>query len=204
MNFDRLAQLVSPVITVLDIGANRGDWHNQARLRWLNSRFTLIEANEECRPFLQATGAEHYIAVLSDKEKEVTFYTRRNSPACTGASLYRENTPFYEGDNAIENKVMATTLDRLVNNRTFDIIKIDCQGAELDILKGGIQTLSRATAVLLEVSLVEYNSGSPKKNEVFDFMLTHGFKFKEILGDITHPLNPNLTIQQDILFTRED
>lgn len=203
MNFDRLAQLISPR-TILDIGANKGDWHNQARLRWLDSKFFCIEGNAECEEELQKTGVEYKIAILSDREKEVTFYTRRGSPSCTGASLYRENTPFYEGDNAIENKVNAITLDSIASDRIWDLIKIDTQGAEIDILKGGLKALQKAKWVLMEVSLCEYNEGAPMKDDVYSFMQSKGFKELEQMGNITHPLDPNKIIQQDILFSHED
>lgn len=203
MNFDRLAELISPR-TILDIGANLGHWHNEARLRWPNSKFFCIEGNPECMESLQQTGVEHRIVLLSDAQKEVTFYTRRGSPACTGASLYRENTPFYEGDNAIENKAWAVTLDSVVGDRSWDLVKLDTQGAELDILHGGLKTLQKAKWVLMEVSLCEYNFGAPLKDDVYAFMASKGFKELEVMGDITHPLDPKKIIQQDVLFIHED
>lgn len=203
MNFDRLAQLISPK-TILDLGCNRGNWHNEARLRWPDSRFYLVDGNEECRADIQKTGAEYSIAILSDREKEVVFYTRKNAPGCTGASLYRENTPFYEGENAVENKLQATTLDKLVGGRGFELIKADLQSGEIDCFKGGTLTLSKAKWVVMEVSLSDYNEGAPQADEVYEFMRKRDFYAKESLGDITHPLDPTKVIQQDILFTREN
>lgn len=199
MNFDLLAELAQPR-TILDLGANQGHWHNQARLRWPNSKFTLVDGNKECLDDMRRTGAEHYIALLSSEPKELSFFTRKGSPACTGASIYRENTPFYEGDNAVENKVMATTLDIMFPDREFDLIKLDLQGAELDALAGGKRLVSKCKWIVMEFPVVEYNKGAPDAQQVTDFLLAIGFVPMCFLGNITHPLDPKLVIQMDVLF----
>ena len=56
-----------------------------------------------------------------------------------------------------------------------DLIKIDVQGAELDILRGGKECLANAKDVILEAQHVDYNIGAPKFEEVIDFMKENGF-----------------------------
>ena len=82
------------------------------------------------------------------------------------------------------------------------MIKIDVQGSELDIINGGIQLIKNSKMVILEVSLVEYNEGSPTKEKVYEKMFELGFKDVENLGTINHPLTYEL-IQQDVLFINE-
>lgn len=206
MDFDKLSSKITPDL-VFDVGCFKGGWHNEARLRWPNAHFILVDANPANLEAMQATGAEHYIAVLSDREKEVTFYTRRDDQSgCTGDSCFKERTPWY--DDPIETKVMATTLDDLISRRGRGplptgsvLIKIDAQGSELDILKGGDFALGMTSAVVLEVSLEEYNSGSPLFNEADAYMREAGFKLLCELGDITHPIHGHI-IQRDVLYVR--
>ena len=40
---------------------------------------------------------------------------------------------------------------------TFDLIKLDTQGSEIDILNGGSHMIKNTTAIIVEVSHVEYN-----------------------------------------------
>ena len=68
-------------------------------------------------------------------------------------------------------------LDTLVQHMHFiDYIKIDVQGAELLVLGGASETLTKATFVQLEVSVVEYNQGGPCwLVEMDDVLRKHGF-----------------------------
>jgi FkbM family methyltransferase len=200
MSLQTVAQHITP-FSVLDIGANRGHWTAEAKQLWPNAYFMLIEGNLECDPILSATGLSYRIALLSDTEKEVTFYTRLNAPACTGASYYRETTQFYEGDNAIPHTRQTDTLDRLFPDDTFDLIKIDVQGAELDVLKGGTNLVSRAKALLLECAVSNYNDGAPTVVQILDYCRTIGFKRNVHIEDIPHPVTRQI-VQQDILFLR--
>lgn len=200
MNFDLIKKHINPT-SCLDIGAHLGHWHNEARLHWPNAYFMLVEGNPACAEQLAMTGASTRIALLSDEEKDVEFFTRVDAPTCTGASYHRERTDFYEGDKAVATKLRTQRLDDLVDGQPFQLIKIDTQGSELEILRGGYATLAAAQAVIMEVSLEEYNQGAPSATEVIDFMARNGFKVTEQLGDIIHPLKRHV-IQQDILFTR--
>lgn len=200
MNFDLIKKHVNPA-TILDVGANVGHWHNEARLHWLNAFFFLIEGNPACAAQLIQTGAAVRIALLSDTEKEVDFFTRTDAPTCTGASYYRENTTFYGDDKATAQNLRTHRLDDVVGGREFDLIKLDTQGSELDILRGAPNTLSAAKAVIMEVSLTNYNEGAPQMAETVMFMEAHGFHLAENLGDIIHPIDRNV-IQRDCLFLR--
>lgn len=57
-----------------------------------------------------------------------------------------------------------------------DLIKIDAQGAELDILNGALQCLSHANDVILEAQTVNYNEGAPQADTVTAFMKDAGFR----------------------------
>jgi len=67
-------------------------------------------------------------------------------------------------------KVQADTLDNICKEIGFepDFIKIDVEGAELDVLKGAKTTLANVNALMVEVSR--------NNNEVFNFLSESGFK----------------------------
>jgi FkbM family methyltransferase len=202
MNFDLLASKITPR-HVIDIGANKGHWHNQARLRWPNSHFILIEGNPECEDELRSTGAETYIAMLSDSFRVVQFYRRKGAPGCTGCSVYRENTEFYNDASIEPIDAIAGTLDSLLDDRELEnlLIKMDVQGSELDVLRGAPKTLCKTKALVLEVSFSNYNQGAPLIDEVEKHVFDSGFKYECPLGDICHPITREI-IQQDRLYVR--
>jgi FkbM family methyltransferase len=185
--------------SILDIGANVGQFYNEIKNIFPNSYYYLVEGSESCEVVLETFNVDYSICLLSDTEKEVDFYIRKNEPRCTGNSIYRENTSFYDDDQIIVEKKQTKTLSNLLNNQTFDLIKIDVQGSEIDIINGGLDIIKKAKGILMEVSLMEYNQNAPTKEFVYEYMDNLGFKPVELIGNINHPLTYEL-IQQDILF----
>lgn len=168
---------------ILDIGANDGFWYLQNKNKYPMCDFTLVEANAYNEPKLKSLGVEYYIACLSDSEKEVTFYTTKNNLTSTGASYYKENSHYFSEDNLEIIKMKTTTLDNLFKDRKFDIIKIDVQGSELDIIKGGIKIFKESKKIIIELPVdgIEYNTGAPKRQEYFHIMKELGFiKYEKI------------------------
>jgi FkbM family methyltransferase len=201
MSLEKIKNYFTPN-SILDIGANVGQFYNEIKEIFPNSYYYLIEGNEICEIVLQSLGVDYSISLLSDKIKEVKFYTRTNEVRCTGNSIYREKTPFFNDDEiTIKNKT-TTTLEVLIKDKQFDLIKIDVQGSELDIINGGLEIIKKSKGVLMEVSLIEYNENAPTKDFVYDFMDKLNFYPAEIIGDINHPITYQL-IQQDILFIKK-
>ena len=81
-------------------------------------------------------------------------------------------------------------------------LKLDVQGAELEVLEGGQETLSKAELVQLEVPFVPYNEGAPTLFEVFDYMRERDFVPFDISG-FARPNGIDLA-QADFLFTRTE
>jgi len=202
MNYELLKQHINPEPKrILDIGAHRGDFTYHCTVQFPNVYCFLIEAEDFHEYMLK--GRDYKIAYLSDKSEEKVFYKSKYMTGNSGDSFYRENTDYYRDDSVIMETVQTTTLDEIfVNGETFDLIKIDTQGSELDILKGGSNLIKSAYAFLLEVSILDYNIGSPKKDEVVAYMSNLGFNTQVILSEIKSDHFNGETIQQDILFLK--
>jgi FkbM family methyltransferase len=193
--------------SILDIGANVGDWSKQAKEVWPDAEIFMVEGNPECELALAETGFPFAITLLSDKKKEVEFYQRKCGGTSTGDSLYRENTDWYNDENISISNAQAISLDDLFVNRSgeFDIIKIDCQGSEVDILKGATTFTPFTKAIIMEIPVDSehppYNIGAPTRKEVLEYMESIGFKLEKVLESIVHPIH-RYEIQQDVLFVR--
>jgi hypothetical protein len=95
-------------------------------------------------------------------------------------------------------------LDDLLDVRKvsgFNMIKLDVQGAELDVLRGGPRTLAAAEVILMETSSMNYNEGAPTFAEVIRFMDINGFTPVD-LYDPQRDMTGNL-IQIDVVFLRK-
>lgn len=65
---------------------------------------------------------------------------------------------------------------------TIDLLKVDVQGAELDVLRGAGSRLSEPLALALEVDFVEVYKAAPLFPEVLDFVQRHGFEFHHFIA----------------------
>jgi FkbM family methyltransferase len=185
------------ISTVYDIGANKGRWSRDMKRVLTRSNFFLFEANESHRKKLVSRGFPFFICVLGSKEETRRFY----SIGGTGDSLYLEKTSHYEEANSRE--VKTRTLKAIVQENKLpapSFIKLDVQGAELDILTGSDGLLEQCHAIYMECPVLEYNAGAPSFDDYIQFMLDRGYVPTQVLEQ--HLINGALT-QFDILFIRK-
>ena len=192
--------------TILDIGAHTGQFHSWSKRVWPDVGVFMIEANPLHESHLDKlammNGDKYLIAALGDEEREVTFYTRSDKPHTEGNSYYKEHNYWDIPQLVQETKVTLQKLDNLFeNDAVFDIIKVDTQGSEIDILKGGKDLVSKAQAIILEVSFIEYNEGAPTAEETIDYMNEIGFEERMSLGE---HYDGETIVQKDLLFTNKE
>ena len=169
--------------SILDIGAHHGEFSKFCKSLWKDVDLFMIEGNDECDSILDNVPFDHCIVLLSDTNKEVTLYLNPNNLDCTGTSYYKERTRHYK--NSIEIKKNTYTLDEVVEDidKKYDIIKIDTQGSELDIIKGGLKTVQNCSYLIMEVPTLQYNEGSPLFDEIIEYMNNIGFSDYEIIEE---------------------
>lgn len=194
--------------TVVDGGACMGDWTRLFRSVFPDATVLMIEA-QECH----AEALRHVCEQQAPKVKlahsligppglnKAAFVVLDDAAGGTGSSVLPENS------NVPRHVVIlpVTTLDALVEQQGLsapDFIKLDVQGFELEVLKGAAAALTAAEFVLLEVSLWQYNQGSPLLAEVIGWMDQHGFRAYEIF-DISRR-GDGVLVQVDVLFVRKD
>lgn len=205
LTYDFLVQ--NNIKTLLDIGANIGHFSRTMRHNIPNLDVFMIEANPFCENMLRSTGIPYEIACLSDLEKQVDLFMNRKNMICTGVSYYQEQTMHYADNDYI--KTDTKILDKVIFNKfghqkSFEFIKMDTQGSELDIIRGGLNTIANTKHIQIETSLIEYNKGSPLKESVVQFMKDLGFKQNVMVEVHYQNQNPetNIIIQEDWIFSR--
>lgn len=170
---------------IYDIGACVLHWARHAKNIWKKAEIITFEAMDETKFLYEQAGLKHFNGVLSDTDnKEVDFY--QNLEWFGGNSYYRENEALNSFAAQIFNdthivKKKTHRLDTVVKQNNFplpDLIKIDVQGAELDVLKGATDCLSHCKHIIIELQHNEYNKGAPHYTHVVEYLATLGFKLQ--------------------------
>lgn len=191
--------------TVIDVGAAYGSFDLQCYKVFPDTKYILVEPLEEYKPFLEVVtrsipNAEFILAAAAAEPGETTINVH---PDLVGSSLYLEDED--SNINGVPRTVPAVTLDCLAKDSRLKapfLIKIDVQGAELDVLLGAEETLRDAEYIILEVSLLEFFNGGPQFYDVVTFMKSRGFVAYDICGLQYRPLD-NALSQVDMAFVKE-
>ena len=167
--------------TIIDIGAFKGKFTRWARREFPAARAIMLEANAEWEPDLRAMqerlgeGVEYRVCLLGDRRRDAVRFYRGG----TGSSIYREMTSV----RMEEVDLPMTTLDDALaplHPEGPSLLKIDVQGAEIDVLSGGLKTLESVEFVFSECSVLEYNKGGAQLAQMIAWMEEHGFVLYDI------------------------
>lgn len=199
---DSFKERVGGVSSLLDIGAAHGHFSRQFLELWPEAKVTAIECNPLDNYYLDKEDWDVKYVCLGDKPCKKVFYTSKEDQVGGGSSFYLENTKAF--DERIEKEMDIVTLDSL-NLEPHEFIKLDTQGSEVDIFKGGEKTISQAKYLLIEMSLLEYNEGGCLIDDVMEQTRKLGFRLWATLG----PHNgahwyKGQQLQLDGLFVKED
>jgi FkbM family methyltransferase len=188
---------------ILDIGACVGDWAMMASRAYPEAHMVLIDGNPENGPALQhavqqiGPRARHRVLLLGPTPREEVPFSLM---AGGGSSVLMELT-------TIERRTIRVpmgTLDELFADEPLDaplLLKLDVQGFELEVLRGGLAVLERAEVVILEIALLPYNQGAPLFAEVVAFMEQAGLVVYDFCGQWRRQTDHTL-FQTDVVFVR--
>lgn len=190
--------------TVIDVGVEKGS--PELYDAFPNSYFLLIEPLKEfelkMKSILTEVRGTYLVAAAGAQSKQVTFNVHKNHLA--GSSLYKETMGPEE--DGYEITVPMIRIDDIIKEREIIgpyLLKVDVQGAELDVLEGFQEGLRETEVVVLEVSMFQFLKGAPQFHEVIFFMKNHGFVAYDIILLSNRPLDDALG-QIDVVFVKEN
>jgi FkbM family methyltransferase len=158
---------------IYDIGSCVLHWTNHAKRIWPNAEIILFDANPHCT-FLYSD-YKYYSGILSNVSNTTTkFYLNEFSPG--GASYYREIGAAVSSQLYPKNRyynIVSMTLDDVAEKYNFpkpDLVKMDVQGAERDILQGGIKTMVNTKYLIMELPKqnIQYNENAPTAEQTVE------------------------------------
>jgi FkbM family methyltransferase len=162
------------VTSLLDVGANHGNFSKEFRDRYRPAEIVCLEPAPAHIDHLRSLGFEVHPVGASNVNEKRKFHVNKHSTGSTGNSFYLEQTVHFGEVEEIE--VDVVTLDSHFLGRTFDFIKIDTQGSEYDIVVGGQDLIKRCKYLLIEVPFFPFNRGAKLAHEVIPLISSLGLK----------------------------
>ncbi len=194
------------VNSVIDVGAAHGDWSVTCSTVLPNAKFLLLEPLIEYQQQLENSvqripHAEYHVVGVN---REPGTRCIRVHPDLVGSSFYLEAE---DSDvNGHPRSVPVDTLDSICGTHNLKppyLIKIDVQGAELDVLAGGGGVLGNSEFVIIEYSYFNFYDNETTIIDVIESMNESGFALYDIFGLSYRPLDGALA-QSDLCFVRTD
>ncbi len=198
-----------PIRTVLDIGANVGQFASQIRevfpeafiysfepLRDAHrSLVSEMRGDKRFRAFNFALGAENSRVIIhrSGSSASSSLRPMLDTHVAVWPSTAETGTE----------EVEVRQLDSLDLELAPDLlVKIDVQGFEDKVIEGGLKTLSTADFVIAEVSFIPLYEGQPLFEQIYELLSAIGFAYRGNLSQLTDPRDDR-PLQADAFFVRE-
>lgn len=200
------------VDTVLDVGANIGQFASELREAGFNRRIISFEPLSSAHSELEAKAATdpswfiHPRTALGDHDGTVAINVSGNSVSSSILNMKPAHsdaarTSGYVGTDTAPLCRLDSVVPAYLTAGSRVFLKVDTQGFEWQVLDGAQELLSRVVGVLLEVSLVELYDGQKLWKPILDRMLASGFEIWSIDRGFTDPRDGR-TLQCDIVFVR--
>jgi protein O-GlcNAc transferase len=187
-------------LRVLDIGARDDPEHPPRHAELVDAgtaRVIGFQPNEaECAALNRKYGPPHqFLPQVVGRGGPATFHRTNWSGT---SSLYRPNTPLIELFTGLADymtvlqliPVDTTRLDDVPAAAAVDYIKIDAQGAELDVFGGARSAVGTALMIQTAVSFVELHQGQPLFAEVDAWLRQRGFWFHTFVDTVSLTFKP--------------
>ena len=158
----------------IDVGASKGDILDLIIKSSPKGQHIAIEPIPIFYNFLQhyykSKNVQVINAIALDFEGTAPFYFQTNEPAISGFSKVNKNI------NSVRNlHLPVIKLDSIVaNDLSYDLIKIDCIGSELSIIKGAVLVLMRNKPLII-FDFIGAHFNNEKADELYELLSVIGY-----------------------------
>ena len=211
---DKLEWIKSQNIkTVLDIGANVGQFAKEIREILPDAQIYSFEPLKECfNKLSQGSSLGKFGAfnfALGDKEETKEINKSSYTPSSSLLPMTNTHkTLFPHTKKHSQEKIEIKRLDDVAKDLNLDpsadgeiLIKVDVQGFEDKVIAGGVETFKKAKVVLIENSFVELYESQPLFDDIYMKLKELGFEYRGALQQKIAK-NTGQIISEDSMFIR--
>ncbi len=170
--------------TVLDIGSHKGAYlyfmrekaGSSGKVLGFEPQSNLFQYLQKIKSLFHWDNVELNHLALSDSEGSVTLFIpggKKGKSSSPGASIFKD---FGESEFTLQEEVRTQTLDAFCAEKNIrpNFLKVDVEGNELRVFRGGIDTLKTCKPSIL-VEIEERHVGKEQVLETFEFLHSLGY-----------------------------
>lgn len=193
---------------VIDVGVHEGTpWLYRS---FPDAHFVLVDPQAECEAAVKAgvspKSFDFRAVALGAAQGKAMLNVPETEPGKGGAmaSLMERTDKLADSFTQVTTReVPVITLDDLAADLPGRIgLKIDTEGFELDVLRGGSATLKRCDFVILEMSVTHRFKGVAPPSTAIAELAKAGLQFRDVLAVAAHAGKKAQPRHMDVLFTR--
>ncbi|MGA2030499.1 MAG: FkbM family methyltransferase [Verrucomicrobiota bacterium] len=175
-----------PIKTVFDVGANVGKMSRLYRRIFPEAMIYSIEPVPACYEILSSWAetqngqVKTFNLAMGQESGQTCMWW--NQVHLGGSSLVKSR---FQSKNGAEIQIQIETLDRLaakLDLRDEILVKIDTEGYDLEVIRGGSELLRRASVVIVEIILVEAPGETPHFGQFMNVLGDMGYMFRGCIG----------------------
>lgn len=196
--------------TVLDVGANTGQFATMIRKILPRATIYSFEPladvfSELCRTGERLGNMHCMHLALGESNGEMKMY--RNAASASSSLLplaKRHQQAFPNAEEGAREIVQIRSLDEVCAPLALYrgiLLKMDAQGYELSILKGGKSVLPAVDTIIVEASFVSLYEGQPLFNDIYEFLYSRSFNYHGNLEKVLDPVSGEV-LWEDAVFLR--
>ena len=193
--------------TVLDVGANKGQFAAFAFNAWPDAQLYCFEPLPKPRGTLKAIVAAKRVRVfdvaLGSQASSMDMHIAQRDDSSSLLPIGEHQTTLHGTHEVGVQPVKVERIDSLLNLSDLlspCLLKIDVQGFELDVIKGATGLLSAIDVIYAEMSYIELYKGQPLYSDIIAFLHDYGFA---VAGVYNQSDDTGLgAIQADVLLQR--
>jgi FkbM family methyltransferase len=195
------------IVTIIDVGANEGQFAKKIIGVFPDAQVHCFEPLLEVFSQLNLNfyGNENILTYnfgLGEINEEKIINYNEYSPSSSMLDmldLHKSNFEF-----AVKTEPSIITIRRLDDIfvepvKSPLLLKIDVQGYEMNVLKGGEKIIRRADVVIIETTFVPLYKGQPLFAEIYNYFVSFGFQYSGNIDQLLSPKNHQV-LQADAVF----
>jgi FkbM family methyltransferase len=200
------------IATVIDIGAHVGDFAFTAHPLFPRAQFYSFEPLPDCydqmlQHLTHLPRHQAFNCALGNHSGELTLQRSAQSHSSSFLTMTEAHkVAFPDSAGSTPVTVRIERLDDIAPQLHIDLpllIKMDVQGYEDQVLRGGERTVRQAALLIIETSFCTLYEGQPLFADIYRILTDWGFRYAGALDQLRDD-NDGSIIQEDSLFTRKD